>query len=128
MHQFRVPNFWLNLISIFVLSNSCYADTNDKQYVQPLEVKQLEVGKNMESQNKFKLSAEMDVLARLIHEMKYLLPLVDEAESISKQEKTKNLDYKLLKSDLNAIIEELSNHIHKPVREPRPIKSLNIKY
>ena len=65
---------------------------------------------------------EKQVLSRLILELKYIFPMVSDAESLKNENVNLHFDYSKLKNDLNQIIGGLQQYIDTPQREPNVVE------
>jgi len=71
---------------------------------------------------------ERDALARLIHELGALTPLIDEASAQAEPDIRIRFQYDWLRQDLMRIRTGIAEHINAPRAEPRKVPSLKGDY
>jgi len=71
---------------------------------------------------------ERDALARLIHELGALAPLIDEAAAQAEPDARIRFQYDWLRQDLVRIRMGISEHINAPRAEPRKVSPLKGDY
>ncbi len=72
--------------------------------------------------------AEREALARLVHELKALHPLIEEAQTKADPSSRVTFNYGWLREDLAKICDGLQAHIDKPRAEPRTFAPLSGDY
>ena len=72
--------------------------------------------------------AEREALARLIHELDALAPLIERAESQASPDARIRFRYDWLRQDLDRIQSGIQAHIDAPRTEPRPFPPLRGDY
>lgn len=72
--------------------------------------------------------AERDALARLVHELHALQPLIDEAQAKADTSSRIKFNYGWLRDDLAKICDGVQAHIDKPRAEPRTFPPLSGDY
>ena len=71
---------------------------------------------------------ERDVLARLIHELEALAPLIDAASVQAESDTRIRFQYDWLRQDLTRIRTGIAEHINAPRAEPRKVPPLKGDY
>lgn len=72
--------------------------------------------------------AEREVLARVIHELELLEPLLAEAETAADPDVRIHFHYEWLKKDLERVRQGIQEHIDAPRAEPRNVAPLRGDY
>lgn len=72
--------------------------------------------------------AEREALARLVHELKALEPLINEASQAADPDARVRFQYDWLRQDLAMIRRGIEAHIEAPRAEPRPVPPLRGDY
>ncbi len=72
--------------------------------------------------------AERESLARIIHELEVLEPLLEEAEAAADPDERIRFRYQWLKKDLQRIRQGIQEHIDAPRGEPRVFEPLRGDY
>ena len=71
---------------------------------------------------------EREVLARIIHELELLQPLLDEAKTASDPDARIHFRYDWLTKDLGRVRQGIQEHIDAPRAEPRSVPPLRGDY
>ena len=71
---------------------------------------------------------EREALARLVHELEALHPLIEEAQAKSDTSSRVKFNYGWLRDDLAKICDGVQSHIDKPRAEPRQFPPLTGDY
>ncbi|MCP4305808.1 MAG: conjugal transfer protein [bacterium] len=71
---------------------------------------------------------EREALARLVHELKALEPVIKQAEAQSPREARVRLRYDWLRTDLRRVAQGIQDHINAPRAEPRQVAPLRGDY
>jgi RAQPRD family integrative conjugative element protein len=74
------------------------------------------------------VDAEREALARLIHEMDALAPLIDAAENHANPDARIRFQYGWLRQDIERIKFGIREHLEAPRSEPRPVPPLRGDY
>ena len=72
--------------------------------------------------------AEREALARVIHELELLEPLIAEAETAADPDVRIHFHYEWLRKDLESVREGIQEHIDAPRAEPRVVAPLRGDY
>lgn len=73
-------------------------------------------------------SAERESLARIVHELHAMAPLIQKAESQTQEDARVRFRYDWLRQDLKRIREGIQDHIDAPRAEPRAFPPLHGDY
>jgi len=71
---------------------------------------------------------ERAALARLISELEFIEPMITEAQMKAEKPAETQFEYQALRSDLNKMIDGISDYIKVPKRLPRTIEPLVLDY
>ncbi len=71
---------------------------------------------------------EREALARLVHELRTLEPVIREAEAQAPHEARIRFQYDWLRTDLHRVAQGIQDHIDAPRAEPRTVEPLGGDY
>ncbi len=89
------------------------------------------IGRRRKGQNPYALAdadGEREVLARIIHEIERLEPLLVEAKTAADPDQRIHFHYEWLRKDLERVRQGIQEHINAPRAEPRTVVPLRGDY
>jgi len=73
-------------------------------------------------------SMEREALARIAQELRIIQGMVAKAKTYQGSSAVRRFRYEALTTDMNAMIEGIQTHLHRPTRLPKRIEPLVLEY